>query len=263
MLSDRVFLYNTGPAFGSEREKMASRRAGLAAAALAERFVAASRRGRSSGLEATRRAFSSSSWQLAQADHSQPGLLASASPWTHHRQSQEPFSPWALQGVMKQPLLFSSEQEKDSSRDDDDGREDFEMNVAEARKILVHVNAVALKKRIKADPRDSFSYRDLLDLIKESSVGANDEEAMRYARALDDAGVILIFRENVYLHPERVSCLPTICFIRFRNRPQLTFCSDCDGHCLFAAVYCLLCLLDVLSSMASSSFFLGQLQLSL
>lgn len=201
---------------------MASRRAGSGAAGLARKFVAAAdlRRGGVCALESTRRVVSSSAWSVPQRENVEPRLLPSVAPWTHHHPVSGGIFPWALQGIHKHPVLFSSaEEHRESTRDDDDEEEEEEqvdnlaMNVVETRKILQQVNAVALKKRLKSDPRDSFSYRELLDFLKESGTVANDEEAMRLARILDKAGVVLIFRENVYIHPERVSNPPQLCLL--------------------------------------------------
>ncbi|CAM6109901.1 unnamed protein product [Calypogeia fissa] len=202
---------------------MASRSTG---SAVARRFMAAAKQARSGvrGLQEcqeSRRVIGTSSWTFPQqSEYIEPGLLASTAPRTYQHPSSEWAFPWALQGFQKprQTVLLSFAEKRRESIPDDEEEEEEEkrdnladgltmMNVAESRKILQKVNAVALKKRLKSDPRDSFSYRELLDFIKESGVVANDEEAMRFARILDEAGVVLIFRENVFIHPERVAKL--------------------------------------------------------
>ncbi|KAG6541438.1 hypothetical protein Mapa_017217 [Marchantia paleacea] len=183
------------------------RRAGTAAmAALAlARGAAAGRPKRSSDLLICAFA-SSSNGRAAQSDYVQPGALASVAPWTYHHRKQEQHAfPWAVsRNTNAQPQLCSTVNPKDR---DCDGLDDYVMDVAEARKIVMHVNSVALKKALKADPRDSVSYKELLDMCKEYGVATTDDQLRRYARSLDETGVVLIFRENVYLHPERVAKL--------------------------------------------------------
>ncbi|KAL2620527.1 hypothetical protein R1flu_000732 [Riccia fluitans] len=182
------------------------RRAGITTFGLLARAAASPGRAKKIS-DSLPRAFASSStgWP-AHTDYGQPGALASVAPWTYHhrRQDQQAF-PWGASGTKQhQPLLCSTVDTKEREADD---LEDYEMDVAEARKVIMHVNSVALKKAIKADRRDSISYNELLDMCRGYGVATTDDQLRRYVRSLDETGVVLIFRENVYLHPERVAKL--------------------------------------------------------
>jgi hypothetical protein len=44
-------------------------------------------------------------------------------------------------------------------------------------------------------------------------VARSPEEAVAFARVLDEAGVVLLFRDKVYLHPDKVRSLLSFFFI--------------------------------------------------
>ncbi|KAL3681388.1 hypothetical protein R1sor_024344 [Riccia sorocarpa] len=182
------------------------RRAGIATFGALARAAAAPGKVKKISDPLPPRTFASSStgWP-ANTDYVQPGTLASVAPWTYHhrKQEQQPF-PWPTSGTTQQPLLCSTVDTKEREREVNG---DYHMDVAEARKIIMHVNCVALKKALNDDRRDSISYDELLDMCKEYGVATTDDELRRYACSLDEAGDVLILRENVYLHPERVAKL--------------------------------------------------------
>ncbi|ONK78283.1 uncharacterized protein A4U43_C02F16650 [Asparagus officinalis] len=60
----------------------------------------------------------------------------------------------------------------------------------EAKRLLKLVNVEALKKK--------------LDMETGEAVARTREEAVDIAKVLDDAGVVLLFRDKVYLHPDKV-----------------------------------------------------------
>ncbi|GLJ37094.1 hypothetical protein SUGI_0751820 [Cryptomeria japonica] len=75
----------------------------------------------------------------------------------------------------------------------------------EVKRILRLANVEALKKRLEADGKEFITQIELLKLCRSMGVAQSDEEAEDFAKALDAAGVILIFRNKVYLHPEKVA----------------------------------------------------------
>eukprot|EP00253_Pinus_taeda_P018167 PITA_18167 len=69
--------------------------------------------------------------------------------------------------------------------------------VDEARKLLRLADVEALKKRLESDGHEFITYPDLLKLCQGTGVAHSDEEAVEFAKILDEAGVVLIFRNKV------------------------------------------------------------------
>ena len=49
-----------------------------------------------------------------------------------------------------------------------------------------------------------MKYSELLHACQNIGIAKNNAEATAFARVLDEAGVILLFRDKVYLHPDKV-----------------------------------------------------------
>uniref|UniRef100_A0A1J3JIY6 Calcium uniporter protein 6, mitochondrial n=1 Tax=Noccaea caerulescens TaxID=107243 RepID=A0A1J3JIY6_NOCCA len=83
--------------------------------------------------------------------------------------------------------------------------EEEEITVAEAKKLMRLVNVDDMKKKLlgMAD-RDVVSYSTLLEASQGMGIARSPDEASVFARVLDDAGVVIIFRDKVYLHPDKV-----------------------------------------------------------
>nr|ADE76323.1 unknown [Picea sitchensis] len=77
--------------------------------------------------------------------------------------------------------------------------------VDEARKLLRLADVEALKKRLESDGHEFIMYPDLLKLCQATGVAHSDEEAAKFAKVLDEAGVVLIFRNKVIIHPHKVA----------------------------------------------------------
>lgn len=78
------------------------------------------------------------------------------------------------------------------------------MSYAEAKRLMRLVNVEALKDKLGAEDTEVIPYDDLLKACRSSGVAKSDDEAAAFTRVLDDAGVILLFRDKVYLHPDKV-----------------------------------------------------------
>ncbi|XP_040993821.1 calcium uniporter protein 6, mitochondrial-like [Juglans microcarpa x Juglans regia] len=74
----------------------------------------------------------------------------------------------------------------------------------EAKKVMRLVNVEELKRKLGTEGKEVISYSELLDACKSMGVARSLEEAAAFARVLDEAGVILLFRHKVYLHPDKV-----------------------------------------------------------
>ncbi|RWW18236.1 hypothetical protein GW17_00017786 [Ensete ventricosum] len=75
---------------------------------------------------------------------------------------------------------------------------------AEAKRLMRLVNVESLKQKLEKDGEEVIGYSQLLEACERMGVARSPEEAGAFARVLDDAGVILLFRDKVYLHPEKV-----------------------------------------------------------
>lgn len=69
------------------------------------------------------------------------------------------------------------------------------------------VNVDALKRRLGMEGEEVMGYSKLLEACEEVGVASSKEEAEAFARVLDEAGVVLLFRDQVYLHPDKVADL--------------------------------------------------------
>ena len=58
----------------------------------------------------------------------------------------------------------------------------------------------ALKRRLRDGPDEVVGYADLLD----AGAARTHADAEALAQAMDDAGVVLLFRYKAYLHPDKV-----------------------------------------------------------
>ncbi|XAR58815.1 hypothetical protein NMG60_11014364 [Bertholletia excelsa] len=74
----------------------------------------------------------------------------------------------------------------------------------EAKKLMRLVNVEALKTKLGVEGKEVIEYSDLLEACESMGVARSRDEAVVFARVLDDAGVVLLFRDRVYLHPDKV-----------------------------------------------------------
>ena len=78
------------------------------------------------------------------------------------------------------------------------------MSFAEARRLIRLVNVEALKRKLGMEGKEVIRYSELIQACESMSVARSNEEATAFAQVLDEAGVILLFRDKVYLHPDKV-----------------------------------------------------------
>ncbi|KAH0465322.1 hypothetical protein IEQ34_005425 [Dendrobium chrysotoxum] len=74
----------------------------------------------------------------------------------------------------------------------------------DAKRLMRLVNVEALKRRLGMEREEIIGYSKLLEACEEEGVARDKEEAEAFARVLDEAGVVLLFRDQVYLHPDKV-----------------------------------------------------------
>uniref|UniRef100_A0A803PW30 Calcium uniporter protein C-terminal domain-containing protein n=1 Tax=Cannabis sativa TaxID=3483 RepID=A0A803PW30_CANSA len=93
---------------------------------------------------------------------------------------------------------------KNSDDDEEENGESDPISFSEAKKLMRLVNVEALKARLGSEGKEVISYCELLEACESIGVARTSDEAAAFARILDEAGVILLFRDKVYLHPDKV-----------------------------------------------------------
>ncbi|KAE8664295.1 Calcium uniporter protein 5 [Hibiscus syriacus] len=78
------------------------------------------------------------------------------------------------------------------------------VTLAEAKKLMKLVNVESLKTKLETEGKEVIRYPELLKACESMGVTRNLDEAISFARVLDEAGVVLLFRDKVYLHPDKV-----------------------------------------------------------
>lgn len=97
-------------------------------------------------------------------------------------------------GVVDSPNLFSN----NCSREGDP------VTFGEAKKLMRLVNVEELKKKLGMEEREVIGYKELLEACESTGVAKSPHEAAAFAQVLDEAGFVLLFRDKVYLHPDKV-----------------------------------------------------------
>ncbi|XP_058787866.1 calcium uniporter protein 5, mitochondrial-like [Vicia villosa] len=75
---------------------------------------------------------------------------------------------------------------------------------SEAKKLMRLVNVESLKMKLGMEGKEVISYGELLQACESFGIARNHDEAATFAKVLDEAGVVLLFRDKVYLHPDKV-----------------------------------------------------------
>ncbi|XP_075635897.1 calcium uniporter protein 1, mitochondrial-like [Castanea sativa] len=91
-----------------------------------------------------------------------------------------------------------------NNNNDKDKDRDSAMSLAEAKRLMRLVNVESLKKKLGMEGKEVIGYSELIQACKSMGVARSNEEAAAFAQVLDEAGVILLFRDKVYLHPDKV-----------------------------------------------------------
>ncbi|EEF35963.1 calcium uniporter protein 6, mitochondrial [Ricinus communis] len=78
------------------------------------------------------------------------------------------------------------------------------MTCAEVKRLMRLVNVESLKMKLGIEGKEIITYSDLIKACESMGVARSQDEAAAFARVLDEAGVVLLFRDKVYLHPDKV-----------------------------------------------------------
>ncbi|KAL3517926.1 hypothetical protein ACH5RR_020515 [Cinchona calisaya] len=79
-----------------------------------------------------------------------------------------------------------------------------EITYGEAKRLMRLVNVEALKMKLGMEKGEVIGYKDLLQACQSMGVSKSPAEASAFAQVLDQAGVVLLFRDKVYLQPDKV-----------------------------------------------------------
>lgn len=90
-----------------------------------------------------------------------------------------------------------------TSTSDGNGNDDS-ITFAEAKKLMRLVNVESLKMKLGMEGKEVICYSELLEACESMGIARNHDEAAEFAKVLDEAGVVLLFRDKVYLHPDKV-----------------------------------------------------------
>ncbi|KAG8078293.1 hypothetical protein GUJ93_ZPchr0007g3452 [Zizania palustris] len=77
-----------------------------------------------------------------------------------------------------------------------------EVTAEEARRLMRLANVEALKRKL--GDGEVIPYAELLRACEEAGAARTRAEAAALAGALDEAGVVLLFRDKVYLQPDKI-----------------------------------------------------------
>ncbi|KQK10314.1 calcium uniporter protein 6, mitochondrial isoform X2 [Brachypodium distachyon] len=77
-----------------------------------------------------------------------------------------------------------------------------EVTAEEARRLMRLANVEALKRRL--GDGEVIQYAELLRACEDTGAARTRAEATALAGALDEAGVVLLFRDKVYLQPDKI-----------------------------------------------------------
>ncbi|KAF7816269.1 calcium uniporter protein 6, mitochondrial-like [Senna tora] len=78
------------------------------------------------------------------------------------------------------------------------------ISFSEAKKIMRLVDVESLKMKLGVEGKEVIPYSELLQTCQSMGVARSHTEAIAFSRVLDEAGVVLLFRNKVYLHPDKV-----------------------------------------------------------
>ncbi|KAH7427407.1 hypothetical protein KP509_10G043400 [Ceratopteris richardii] len=79
------------------------------------------------------------------------------------------------------------------------------LSVDEARKLLKLVKLEDFKKRMHSIRKHCMPLMEVMQLCKQMGTAINDAEAEEIVKSLDEAGIVLVFRGNVFLQPRKVA----------------------------------------------------------
>ncbi|KAB5512939.1 hypothetical protein DKX38_029967 [Salix brachista] len=91
-----------------------------------------------------------------------------------------------------------------SNNSNNDSNKNIVITCEEAKRLMRLVNVEALKRKLGMETKEIILYSDLLEACQSMGVARSYDEAVTFAGVLDDAGIVLLFGDKVYLHPDKL-----------------------------------------------------------
>lgn len=91
-----------------------------------------------------------------------------------------------------------------SGAGEEKNKEGNNLSHTEALKLMRLVDVEALRKKLGTEGKEVVEYSELLEACEGIGMAKTRDEAMAFVRVLDEAGVVFVFRDQVYLHPDKV-----------------------------------------------------------
>ena len=90
------------------------------------------------------------------------------------------------------------------NNNDKDKDKNSAMSFAEARRLMSLVNVEVLKRKLSMEGKEVIEYSELIQEFESMGIARSNEEATAFTQVLDEAGIILLFHDKVYLRPDKV-----------------------------------------------------------
>ncbi|KAK7372256.1 hypothetical protein VNO80_05631 [Phaseolus coccineus] len=74
----------------------------------------------------------------------------------------------------------------------------------EAKKLMRWTSVESFKEKLRLEGKEIIPYSEFLEECEKMGLARNAEEAAAFTQSLDDTSVILLFRNKVFLHPDKV-----------------------------------------------------------
>ena len=99
---------------------------------------------------------------------------------------------------------YINDSDNNDNNNDKDKDKNSAMSFAEVRRLMRLVNVEALKRKLGMEGKEIIGYSKLIQACESMGVARLNKEAAAFAQVLDEASVILLFCDKVYLHPNKV-----------------------------------------------------------
>ena len=100
--------------------------------------------------------------------------------------------------------ISSSAEDGDNNNNNGVSQNMDSITYVEAKRLMRLVDVETLKMKLGVEGKEVIQYSQLIQTCQNVGIAKDHSEATAFARILDEAGVVLLFRDKVYLHPDKV-----------------------------------------------------------